>query len=755
MKIIQLNVSEFGCMRDRKVEPEGALNIIYGENESGKSTLLLFIKFMLYGLTRRSATNSERERSVSWSGHRAAGSMTFSHGGKTYRIERSFNESGRGGSEKLSVLCLDDGSEIDTEKSPGEYFLGVPREVFESTACVGQMRSSEINGDKLAYGIENMLSAADESVDTTKILKSLDSVRVGYRHKNKTGGSLYEDEQKMNALRQRIERAHESSQNLAEIERKLKTAKDSYMIAKADFDSKDALLGELNKVSTIKRFDALRENEKLREELEKRREQKDADMKKSDFLPDRSHTAELKLVARAFSDAEKSYKAKKEEYDRESKNNCDSELLSLGEKLEAAGGKAAVLFEIERHKAKAKSARSRAVILLVLGTVAAVAGGVAALLASFAGAAAIALLPIAAVFAILSFKSAGRSSKEIERIAAEYSSSPSELPEKLDRCAAELISYRQIMTSQARLEAEMLEAERSFAAKKQALLEILNKTVECADATIDAAAQEYKRIEAYISERERLLRDGEALGRMIDAEREALSHYDEAELRASISVDPSEITPKMIAEAERERSFFGEKARKLSDMISALDGERMMLRANAEDPLPLGDALVELEEKYKSDREFYDALTLAMDSIEQASSVLRGSVTPVISQKAGEILDKLSDGRYSVMRTNSTLGFSLDKDGYRVKSDSLSAGTKDAAYLSLRLSLFMRIFGTELPPLVLDESLCQLDEKRAERMLRLLGGLGDEGIQTLLFSSHKREAQICDAVGIEYHAIRL
>jgi energy-coupling factor transporter ATP-binding protein EcfA2 len=742
-------------MKDRKIEPEGALNIIYGENESGKSTLLLFIKFMLYGLTRRSATNSERERSVSWSGHRAAGSMTFSHGDKTYRIERSFNESGRGGSEKLSVLCLDDGSEIDTEKSPGEYFLGVPREVFESTACVGQMRSSEINGDKLAYGIENMLSAADESVDTTKILKSLDSVRVGYRHKNKTGGSLYEDEQKMNALRQRIERAHESSQNLAEIERKLKAAKDSYMIAKADFDSKDALLGELNKVSTIKRFDALRENEKLKGELEKRREQKDADMKKGDFLPDRSHTAELKLVARAFSDAEKSYKAKREEYEGESKNNCDSELLSLGEKLEAAGGKAAVLFEIERHKAKAKSARSRAVILLVVGAVAAVAGGVAALLAFFAGAAAIALLPIAAVFAILSFKSAGRSIKEIERIAAEYSSSPSELPEKLDRCAAELISYRQIMTSQARLEAEMLEAERSFAAKKQALLEILNKTAECADATIDAAAQEYKRIEAYISERERLLRDGEALGRMIDAEREALSHYDEAELRASISVDPSEITPKMIADAERERSFFGEKARKLSDKMSALDGERMMLRANAEDPLPLGDALAELEIKHKTDREFYDALTLAMESIEQASSVLRGSVTPVISQKAGEILDKLSDGRYSVMRTNSTLGFSLDKDGYGVKSDSLSAGTKDAAYLSLRLSLFMRIFGTELPPLVLDESLCQLDEKRAERMLRLLGGLGDEGIQTLLFSSHKREEQICDAVGIEYHAIKL
>ena len=755
MKIIQLNVSEFGCMKDRRIEPEGALNIIYGENESGKSTLLLFIKFMLYGLTRRSATNSERERSVSWSGHRAAGSMTFSHGGKTYRIERSFNETGRGGSEKLTVLCLDDGREIDTDKAPGEYFLGVPREVFESTACVGQMRSSEINGDKLAYGIENMLSAADESVDTARILKSLDSVRVGYRHKNKTGGSLYEDEQKMIALRQRIERARDSSQNLVETERKLDAARSLYTVSKADFEKKDSLLGELNKVNTVKRFDTLRENEKLKDDIDRKIEQMCADMKKGDFLPDRNHTAELKVVARAYSEAEKSYKERRAEYDSQSKNICDAQLVALGEKLEAAGGKAAVLFEIEKQKTKAKAAKSRAVVMLIVGILASVAGGVSSALGYFAGLAAVALLPVAIVVAVCSFKSAGKCKVQIESIAAEYSSTPAELDAKLDAIAAELIACRQITTSQARLEAELLESERGFEEKKQALLNILSKTTDGATATIEAAALEYKRIESYIAERESLSRDAEALGRMIKTEREALSHYDEETLRANISVDPSEITPKMIAEAERERSFLGEKARKLADRISALENERMMLRANVEDPLPLADALAELEGKNRADQDFYDALTLAMESIEQASSALRGSVTPVISQKAGEILDKLSDGKYSVLRTNSTLGFSLDRDGYGITSESLSAGTKDAAYLALRLALFMRIFGNELPPLVLDESLCQLDEKRAERMLSLLGGLGGEGIQTLLFSSHKREEQICDSVGIEYHAICL
>ena len=755
MKIIQLNVSEFGCMKDRKIEPEGALNIIYGENESGKSTLLLFIKFMLYGLTRRSATNSERERSVSWSGHRAAGSMTFSHGERTYRIERSFNESGRSGSEKLSVICLDDGSEIDTEKSPGEYFLGVPREVFESTACVGQMRSSEINGDKLAYGIENMLSAADESVDTTRILKSLDSVRVEYKHKNKTGGSLYEDEQKMNALRQRIERAQESSQNLAETERKLENARASYKIAKADFDSKDTLLGELNKVNTVKRFDALRENEKLKSDIDKKIGQKDADMMKGDFLPDRNHTAELRLVARDYSEAEKNYKARYSEYDNEIKNTYDAQLVSLGEKLETAGGKAAVLFEIDKQKAGAKSARSRAIAMLITGGIVSAVGGAVALFNYFIGAAAIAFLPVTIIIAVCLFKSAGKCNKRIESIAAEYASTPTELEKNLDAAVSELVSYRQIATAQAKLQAELLEAERIFDDKKKALLDILNKTTEAESATIEAAALEYKRIEGYISEREALARDAEALGRMIKAERETLAHYDENEIRANLSIDPSKITPRMIAEAERERSFFGEKARKLADRISALENERMILRASVEDPLPLADSLEELDKKHRSDRDFYDALTLAMESIEQASSTLRGSVTPVISQKASEILDKLSGGRYSVLRTNSTLGFSLDQDGYGIKSESLSAGTKDAAYLALRLALFLRIFGSELPPLVLDESLCQLDEKRAERMLRLLGGLGEEGIQTLLFSSHRREEQICNSAGIEYHSVQL
>ena len=252
MRITELNISEFGCLKGVKISPAEKMNIIYGENESGKSTVLLFIKFMLYGLGRRSATNSERERSVSWSGHTAAGSMTFYHKDKQYRIERRFVEAGRGSGEKLTVICLDDGEELSLDREVGEYFLGVPKEVFESSACVGQMRSADINGEKTALSIQNMLSSADENVDTARILKQLDAVRVEYRHKNRAGGSLYEDEQKIDAMKQRLERSREATLSLDEWQRKLDAAKRDCLAVEKDLESKESLLSEINKINIIR-----------------------------------------------------------------------------------------------------------------------------------------------------------------------------------------------------------------------------------------------------------------------------------------------------------------------------------------------------------------------------------------------------------------------------------------------------------------------------------------------------------------------
>ena len=755
MRITELNISEFGCLKGIRIAPADKMNIIYGENESGKSTVLLFIKFMLYGLGRRSAANSERERSVSWSGHTAAGSMSFYHKDKQYRIERRFVEAGRTSGEKMSVVCLDSGEELSLDKEPGEYFLGVPKEVFESSACVGQMRSADINGEKTALSIQNMLSSADENVDTARILKQLDAVRVEYRHKNRTGGSLYEDEQRIDAMKQRLERSREATLSLDEWQRKLDAARRDCLAVEKDLENKESLLSEINKINIIRRFEKLREQKEEKAKLQEQKKELERASLRTEFFPNARHTAELGLCADTLSDALAHFEAKQAQFENKHEEHCDGALAALGEKLETAGGAASVLGDIKQSQAKKKKQDVTVAALWMLQAILSVVGAFILIGGQAWGAAFFAFVAPAVILTVRASKINKSLDTRIKEIADEYGAEPDMLEERLALCARQLALYRSNSALTARLYAELAEAERIFEKSKSSLSELLLKTAPDAQPTYESAIAEQARLDAFLSQYSELSKEEETLDRIIKAEEYALSAYSEDAVRREITVDLNEITPQAIAEAEKMRSFLASKKKALERRVSTLNDTVIELRANADDPLPIADALAELEEKYSRDSDFYAALTMAMESIEQAGQVMRGSVIPAISDHAGAIMGRISGEKYNTLRTTSTLSLSLDSDGFGVKSDFLSAGTRDAAYLALRIALFMRIYGEDIPPLILDEALCQLDDVRAERMLCMLHDLAAEGVQCLLFTSHKREGEIYDKRAIEYQSIKL
>ena len=66
MRILKIEIEEFGKLRDLVLEPCEGLTLIEGENESGKSTLLAFLRFALYGFPRRGgADGDERDKRLS------------------------------------------------------------------------------------------------------------------------------------------------------------------------------------------------------------------------------------------------------------------------------------------------------------------------------------------------------------------------------------------------------------------------------------------------------------------------------------------------------------------------------------------------------------------------------------------------------------------------------------------------------------------------------------------------------------------
>ena len=760
MKIRELYIAEFGGIKNKKIEFDAGkkLNIIYGENESGKSTIFLFIKFMLYGLQRKTQSNTERERSLSWSGSVAAGSMTVEHNGKNFRIERSFVDRAKG--EKLVILSLESGSPISTDKSPGEYFLGVPREVFESSACVGQMRSDDINGEKTAQSLSNLLSSADEGVDVAAVLRELNLIRASYLHKNQGGGMIFEDEAKINALRMKLDEAKNASIAIEGKTEGFDKIKKEYEAMKLELEENDALVSQFNKIAIIKRFEALRAKEAELENFVGKKEQCAEATLVTDYFPDRTHVAELRAASRDLADKEKSFVVKEQKI-ADHKITYDCELAEFGERVEENGGKVSVITSLSEPIRKASSKLKIGATLGIVATAAAVLSTVGFVF-SFVALAAIALVltlglgTTAIIIAANAVRERNDAIEESEKVAYSYHTTPDGLSERIDEALSELARMREHIAERARLEAELDLAEEGLEASKQHAYRLLTLTMGAnAEPECDALDAEATRLDEFLNRYDELAREEDTFLRVLENERNSLARYDEDKLRGEITVSIEDATPEAVEEAERSKSFLLAKKTACESRITLLQNELVALRIKAEDPLPIADRLALLEAKNKKDREFYEALVLAMNVIEESSAAMRGSITPIISKTASEFLARMSSDKYNILRTNSKLGLILDKDGFSIGSELLSAGTKDTAYIALRLALIMQIYKNAYPPIIFDESFCQLDDKRLANTIELLSSLANEEIQIIMFTSHLREAEVCRRLKFEHNEIML
>ena len=96
----------------------------------------------------------------------------------------------------------------------------------------------------------------------------------------------------------------------------------------------------------------------------------------------------------------------------------------------------------------------------------------------------------------------------------------------------------------------------------------------------------------------------------------------------------------------------------------------------------------------------------------------------------------VTDGRYEGVLLNrdfTALAKTAD-DVVAREAEYLSTGTSDLLYLAVRLAFCELAFpDTELCPLILDDALVNMDEKRYEQALRLLGEIAKER-QVILFT---------------------
>lgn len=191
MKIKKLNVKSFGKLENKELELRDGFNIVYGENESGKSTLQSFIKVMLYGVDSRKGRKliGDRVKYTPIGKGEFSGELIIEDEGKEILIDRTFGKTKK----------YDDGQVIDNVtgevlreyswQEVGKDILDVSSEGFRNTLFISQLGCSVENSkqDDILNRIINILESGEDEVSYKKIKSNLEDGKKRITNQRKTG----------------------------------------------------------------------------------------------------------------------------------------------------------------------------------------------------------------------------------------------------------------------------------------------------------------------------------------------------------------------------------------------------------------------------------------------------------------------------------------------------------------------------------------------------------------------------------------
>ena len=751
MFIKSLHIDSFGGLSDRDFDLSRGLNIIEGNNESGKSTLLSFIKFMLYGAQTKAQDGfsvPERKLFISWRDGRAAGNMLLLLEGKEYRIERELVLTARTDSadniretfrEHIAVIRVEDGSTVFSGKSPGEEFFGVPESVFTSTALVGQVSGTYVNGSNISSSIENLLFSADESVNTEKAIAKFEDARRKLLHKSRRGGDIYELECERSALRTKISETRAAAGEM----RALENTADDCRIKLRKNAERSAELERLyvagEAFSASKRFDIVHAHEKKLADINERL----ANLTGGD---EKDEEALINLRART-----KDYKATQEnaaaasaKLENLSRGSISTESDEYVKEIYRMGGRDAAEYEFERHTKKSKSLLAVGVVSLIFSVLGAGLGAAAYFVSRTIAYGILALALLFLAVSITAFISRSRHKRYVKRALGKVGAGrPQEYSDGLDTLfELERIKEQQRSdVSEAKMSLEYARERMNDAAKALAGV-LASAGISAEDYSPERLAAAEKELEEKIGERKSLLTDLERHSAALETAREQIKDYDEEEIRQTLRDADTDALSKVNPTAlRREREFIISSTAALNEKLSETEKQLASLSAVNGDPSEMIRRAEELDRKIEELSVRHDAYTLASEMLTRAGENLRTGLSPKLNSAACELMGELSGGKYRNLGVDPELSMSVFSGGMTRETDYLSSGTRDLTYIALRLSLMELLYQNEMPPVFFDESFARLDDDRLSYALGLLDRMAREkNRQVLIFTCQKREA---------------
>ena len=728
MKIQEIYIQSFGMLRERSFRLTEGVNVLEGPNESGKSTLAAFLKYIFYG----PGTKGSPDRTRYLTGTHVGGWITCvtEDDENLWRIERSTTIESEGGKESVrdTVRIIDTRTNrILPETDPGAYFFGVGESVFVNTAFVGQLGSLRPDGTSLSGAVENMLHAADENVDLKRATDKLNQARRELLPKNTAGGRIREKEEEI----ARLEEALSAARTKAEHRRETETALRSATAKRQEMEDKknglEALTNAAEVIGTCRKLAAVEDT--------------------AAKLKGYQNALDV-LSAPPFSDLHEQLDALEAAppAPAPAKEVADT-TGQLHIKDEEA---AAALEEGEYLESKSRLFLAVTIIMAVAGLVALAAGAIMAYFGFEQFLLPFGIMAVCVIAGIVFYVMQGKNLARLDDILDEWA------VDTLDELEALATEGADAAETIPEAPAAVPTLQDPAVQKKLAALAQACGVTYQANAPAETLAALRKKAEKAAADRDTVRAKVENLTGRLSALQESVAGLDKAavlnQYRQIIATPMGKAAMQLdadgLAKAQKERDFTIGTWRAQSKKEAELEAAFAAL-ATTEGRTPdvLEGLLLTAREELAELKKQHAGYTLALEALRHAGESLRTTVIPTVTSRASATMEEATGGKYPTVAMDAAFGLQFTSGGTTSSVDTLSKGTADLAYISLRLALARTLFGDkgrEIPPMILDESFAAVDENR---LTSALSAMCRTGQQCLLFSCRRDESRIAASMG--------
>ncbi|MBD3280556.1 AAA family ATPase [Candidatus Dojkabacteria bacterium] len=684
MEITAISLKNFRKFESARFDFTKGVNVVMGENEAGKSTIMQAIISVLY-VDVRTRSQKFYDFVTKWgTGAPSVIELEFAEGDDKYRLIKNFTESSAKLENLQSGKVLEDPSLI--EEALARINPIKTDTVYRSTALIKQADVASIEKPAdLSKAIENSLSTGS-NLSLEEVLKELkkqenDLVR-GLKSPAKNPGKIKELED-----------------NLKEFKSQHKEISSAWEAKAGASEKEKQSAGKLKEIEEkIELIERMINNQKIFDEAEKEMEgvNKQLQEVQEQLLRVEKLQTEMERVNAKLS-GYRGFLGKGLNEDAEQASKLKAQIDAKSKMLEN--------MEVGPKQEKEFSKQGKNQTILILGVVAiAVGTGLAVIVNTLLGA-------ISLVGFIL--------------VVQQFLSGDQVAVKSADRKAQDT-KIEELKNS--------LQADQSNLNKILAKYEVSElKEIYSTKIKIATIHEEKNRLEAEIKG---VLGEG-SLEQLQKQQVELLTKKREIEVnKLTDEVRASKLSPEKYLEKRRELDKLKVERRKM-------ERENVESQVVAEDEVVNYEKLVRLEEnienteqRLEEEKEKLEVIDLTRQTLNTVKSDLSGLIQTQVLEKVEKDLPKLTQNRYKDIRLDGEFhleAYSEEKNDWVDPIENLSSGTVDQIYFVYRLALLKMVEGNKKAPLLLDDVFVTYDKLRSEEAKGLLEREGQER-QILLFT---------------------